>query len=162
MSDKFLYTLTLASLLGCGLLAGLFYAFSSFVMRGLADMPPEQGLAAMQAINQAVSNPWFMLGFLGTPALCLTAGVVSLVRWGEPGSVSMLVGAVLYLVGGLLLTIVFHIPRNNAMALLDPTAADSAAKWAHYVTVWTAGNHIRTLASLAATAFFAVSLSQLS
>lgn len=54
-----------ASALGCGLMAGFFYAFSILVMRSLATLPPSQGIAPMQSINVVVINPWFMTPFLG-------------------------------------------------------------------------------------------------
>jgi uncharacterized membrane protein len=161
MTDSWIYVLTLAAALGSGLLAGLFYAFSSFVMKGLADLPPAQGIAAMNSINAAVQNPVFMLGFLGTPAICLAAGVAAVVRWGRPGSTFLLIGSVLYLVGAFVLTVAFHIPRNNALAALDPASPSSVEKWTNYVSVWTAGNHVRTLTALAAAAFFTAALRQL-
>ena len=40
-----------AAVLGCGLVAGIFFAFSTFVMRALGRRPAGEGIAAMQAIN---------------------------------------------------------------------------------------------------------------
>ncbi|WP_010496926.1 hypothetical protein [Paenibacillus elgii] len=54
-----LFGLTYASALGSGLIAGLFFAFSTFVMSALARLPAEQGIAAMQSINVTVLNPLF-------------------------------------------------------------------------------------------------------
>jgi hypothetical protein len=51
-----LYPLTLIAAVGCGLVAGVFFAFSSFVMNALARLQPAQGVAAMQAINLAAIN----------------------------------------------------------------------------------------------------------
>ena len=48
MIDDTLFALTLVSALGCGLIAGAFFAFSSFVMKALGRLPPPQGIAAMQ------------------------------------------------------------------------------------------------------------------
>ena len=42
-----LYPLTLIAAIGCGLVAGVFFAFSSFVMKALARLQPAQGVAAM-------------------------------------------------------------------------------------------------------------------
>jgi uncharacterized membrane protein len=60
------FILTLLSALGSGLIAGVFFAFSTFVMRALGRLPPHEGIAAMQSINIVVINPWFMTAFLGT------------------------------------------------------------------------------------------------
>lgn len=61
---------TVLSALGCGLMAGVFFAFSTFVMKALGALPPAQGIAAMQSINVAVINRWFMAAFFGTALLC--------------------------------------------------------------------------------------------
>lgn len=156
--DALIVTLTLLAVLGAGLVAGVFFAFSTFVMRALAQIPAPQGIAAMQAINVTVLNPWFLGAFVGTAVLCAAGVVVSLVRWSEPGSVYLLAGSVVYLVGCIVQTRVFHIPRNNALAALDPSDADSAQRWTWFVSTWTAWNHVRTAASAAAAVLFAVSL----
>ena len=57
MINELLFTLTLITALGCGLVAGILYAFSSSVMKALARLPSAQGIAAMQSINVAVFNP---------------------------------------------------------------------------------------------------------
>ena len=71
--DQLLSVLTLVAALGCGLIAGVFFAFSTFVMRALARLSPSEGIAAMQSINITVLNPWFLGAFLGTAAACLLA-----------------------------------------------------------------------------------------
>ena len=76
--DQWLFALTLCAALGCGLMAGVFFAFSAFVMKALARLPPGEGLAAMQSINVAVVNPWFLVAFLGTAAACLLVMLSSL------------------------------------------------------------------------------------
>lgn len=64
--QQYYFALKLFSVLGCGLMAGVFFAFSSFVMNALARLQPTQGIAAMQSINITVINPLFMAPFLGT------------------------------------------------------------------------------------------------
>ena len=53
MINGLLFALTFISALSCGLMAGVFFAFSPFVMNGLARLPAQQGIAAMQFINAA-------------------------------------------------------------------------------------------------------------
>jgi uncharacterized membrane protein len=158
MNDKLLFALTLISALGCGLMAGFFFAFSACVMKALARLPPEQGIAAMQSINVAVINPVFLSAFLGTAAACVLLAISALVRWHRPGGVYLLAGSLLYLVGTLLVTLVFNVPRNNALAASAPASADGAILWAGYLTSWTAWNHVRTAAALAAAAALTVAL----
>ena len=152
------FALTLFAAVGCGLVAGVFFAFSTFVMKALSRLPAGEGLAAMQSINIAVLNRWFMGVFLGTSAICVLALVSSLLRWHEPGAICLLVGSTLYLVGSLLVTALFNLPRNNSLASILPTDPDVASRWADYLAVWTAWNHVRTAASLAAAVSFSVAL----
>ncbi len=49
---------------GAATIGGVFFAFSTFVMRALRDLEPRQGLTAMQAINRAAPNPLFMTAAL--------------------------------------------------------------------------------------------------
>ena len=158
MIDDLIFVLTLVSALGCGLIAGVFFAFSAFVMKALARLPPVQGIAAMQAINVAVLNRWFFAAFFGTAAACVLLAVSSLLMWHEPDVIYRLLGSALYLVGTILVTIVFNVPRNDALAAVDPASADGASLWAGYVTSWTAWNHVRTAAALAAAALLTIAL----
>lgn len=161
MIERMLFALTLAAVLGCGLVAGLFFAFSAFVMRALASIPPAQGIAAMQSINVAVINPLFGAVFFGTAAVCLALAVWSPFLWHRPGAVILLAGSLLYLAGTMLVTFVCNVPRNDALAAIDPTTADAAGTWAGYVSGWTAWNHVRTVAALAAAASFSIALCRL-
>ena len=157
--DQLLFALTLVAALGCGLIAGIFFAFSTFVMKALARLPSNEGIAAMQSINVVVLNPWFLVAFFGTGAACVLALISALMRWHEPGAVYLFVGSALYLVGTLLVTMVCNVPRNTSLASVAPADPDAANLWAGYVTSWTAWNHVRTAAALAAAASFSVALS---
>lgn len=152
MIDRLLLALTIFSVLGCALMAGVFFAFSSFVMNALARLSPAQGIAAMQSINVAVINPFFMAAFFGTATTCIVLAVSSLLRWRKPGAAYVLVGSLLYLAGTILVTIMFNVPRNDALAVVNPASADGTSLWGGYVSSWTAWNHVRTAAALAAAA----------
>lgn len=150
--DTILLGLTLFAALGCGLVAGIFFAFSSFIMRALDRLPAAQGISAMQSINVVVINPSFLALFFGTAVACLLLAVTSLLRWHKPGAGYLLVGSLLYLVGTILVTIVFNVPRNDLLATVDAASADGTRLWADYVMSWTLWNHVRTAAALAAAA----------
>ena len=149
---------TLVSALGCGLVAGIFFAFSTFVMKALANLPPPQGIAAMQSINVVVINPWFLTVFLGTAGVCVIVMIGSLLRWHDPGTLYLLAGSVLYLVGTVLVTMLFNVPRNNALANVAPHTSEAATLWVSYLSSWTAWNHARTIAALVASALFTIAL----
>lgn len=158
MNTSTLFALKLFSTLGCGLIAGVFFAFSTFVMKALAQQPTAQGIATMQSINITVINPWFMTAFLGTAATCLFLAVSSLLKWHRPGAIHLLAGSVLYLIGTFLVTIAFNVPLNDALAIANPNSTKGATQWAKYLTNWTFWNHVRTVAAIAASAFFANAL----
>ena len=158
MIDDLLIALTLITALGYGLVAGILYAFSTSVMKALARLPAAQGIAAMQSINITVINPLFMGAFFGTAAACVLVVVFSVLRWNEAGAAYLLSGGLAYLIGTILVTMVFNVPRNNALAAVDPASANGARLWASYVTGWTAWNHVRTAAALAAAALLTIAL----
>ncbi|MBD2028321.1 anthrone oxygenase family protein [Leptolyngbya sp. FACHB-711] len=157
MSHQWLFTLKLFSVLGCGLIAGVFFAFSTFVMRALAQRPSAEGIAAMQAINTAVINPWFMAAFLGTAVTCLVMAVASALRWTQPESY-VLIASLFYLVGSFGVTIMFNVPLNDALAIVKPGSSEGGSLWANYLINWTFWNHVRTIASLVAAALFTIAL----
>ena len=158
MIDDLIFVLTFVSALGCGLIAGVFFAFSAFVMKALARLPPAQGIAAMQAINVAVLNRWFFAAFFGTAAACVLLAVSSLLMWHAPGAIYRLIGSALYLIGTILVTIIFNVPRNDALAAVEADSADGANRWAQFVPGWTAWNHVRAVAALAAAASLTIAL----
>lgn len=151
-----LFALTLLSALGCGMVAGVFFAFSAFVMKALARLPASQGIAAMQAINAAALTPAFMAALLGTALACAALIVSAFLTWGEPFAAYLLVGGALYLVGVIGPTIVYHVPRNEALAGLEPQGAED--HWSRYLSGWTAWNHLRFAAALAASATLVAAL----
>jgi uncharacterized membrane protein/ketosteroid isomerase-like protein len=153
-----IFFLALLSALGSGLVAGIFFAFSNFVMKALERLPPAQGIAAMQSINVVVLNRWFFAVFFGTALCCLALATIPFVRWHTPGAGYLLVGSLLYLVGTILVTIACNVPLNDALAAVDPMSVDAGRVWTNYLNNWTAWNHVRTIAALAAAASFTVAL----
>ena len=147
------FALALLSALGSGLIAGVFFAFSAFVMRALARLPPAQGIAAMQSINVVVLNPVFLGVFLGTAALCAASVVAGLLR-GAAGGAFVIAGAALYLGGTFLVTIAANVPWNDALAAAAPDDPAAADTWRLYSRRWTAWNHVRAFCALAAMASF--------
>jgi uncharacterized membrane protein len=151
------FPVKLLAAIGCGLIAGVFFTFSTFVMKALAQQPVAQGIATMQAINLTVINPWFMTVFLGTAIACIGITIAALLKWHQPNAIYLLMGSLLYLVGTFGVTMVCNVPLNDALAIVDPNSADGAALWAKYLTDWTFWNHVRTVAGIAASVTFIVS-----
>ncbi len=138
--------------LGAGLMAGLFFAFSTSVMSALGRIPPPAGMAAMQSINVTILNPVFFAVFFGTALLSVVLIVGVLAGWSDMSAAPLLAGSVLYLAGCMAVTILFNVPLNNALAAAD--AAGGAAVWSRYLAEWVPWNHVRTVACLASCAAF--------
>ena len=142
------------SAIGCGLLGGLYFAFSAFIMTSLGRIDRGAGIAAMKAINVDIVKSLFMPLFLLTTVSAAALVVLAIVRWGEPGAVAMLLGGIVYVLGMFVVTMIFNVPLNNALAAVDPASGEAASTWARYLKDWTLWNHVRTLACTAATILF--------
>jgi uncharacterized membrane protein len=144
----------IAAALGSGLIAGIFFAFSTFIMQAFARLPADQGIAAMQSINTAILRSPFMAVFLLTVALSVFIAVMAIVYWRGSVSILMIAGAALYIVATFLSTIVFNVPLNDALDKVDGRTAEAAQLWTTYLSDWTRWNHLRTVASLLASCAF--------
>jgi uncharacterized membrane protein len=158
MLERTLFTLTFAAAIGSGLVAGIFFAFSTFVMAALGRIPPEQGIAAMQSINITVLNPAFLTAFLGTGVVCVALAAGSYVWWGEASGKLLLAASLIYLVGCIGVTMVCNVPLNDALAAVRPDTPEAAALWSNHLTLWTNWNHLRTVAPLLSAILFMAAL----
>lgn len=158
-----LLTTTLASAIGSGLMSGLFFTFSNFVMKALIKLPPPQGSVAMQNVNVAIINPWFMLMFLGTALTSLVTIVLAVRDWGTSAAALAFSGGVLYLIGCTAITMSCNVPLNDRLAAqTDSDASALTAEWQNYVQRWLPWNHVRTVATLAASITFVLAFRTLS
>jgi uncharacterized membrane protein len=149
--------LTTIAAVGAGVSGGVFFAFSTFVMKALGRLPAAEGISAMNAINKAAPAPLFMLALFGTGAVAVAASVAALRHLDQRWAVCVLAGTALYLVC-LIVTAAYHVPRNNALALVDPAAPGAGQTWARYLSSWTAWNHVRTVTAVAGSAAFILAL----
>lgn len=156
MSGKLLSALVLAGALSSALVAGMFYAFSSFIMAALARVPPAEGMRAMNAINVTVITPSFMALFMGTAVLGIALAIWSLFSISQADSQLVLLGALLYLLGCFGVTMAFNVPLNDQLA-----AAPTEVLWHSYLRTWTMWNSVRTAAAaLSSAVLVAVALRQ--
>jgi uncharacterized membrane protein len=156
--ERLVYIAIFAAALASGLVAGIFFAFSTFVMGALGRLPQAAGISAMQSINVVVINPVFLSVFMGTAILGVGLAIAALIGWSPARSLYLIAGGVLYVGGCFLVTMLCNVPLNNALAAIAPDSAESAKIWARYLTDWTNWNHVRTAASLAASVFFILAL----
>jgi uncharacterized membrane protein len=148
--SRLLQYVTLATALGCGLSAGVFFAFSAFVMPALDRLPSAQSIRAMNSINKLAVTPVFMTALLGTALACAVLGVWAVVSWGERPAALVLAGSALFLVGAIVVTAAANVPLNDGLMNVDPDGPGAAVRWSSYLADWTAWNHARAATSLAA------------
>lgn len=143
-----------AALMGAALIGGVFFAFSSFIMKALGRVPSSEGIAAMQSINVVVLNRSFLGLFMGTAAISVLIVVLAVMDWGQPRAPYLLAGALLYIVGTFLVTALGNVPLNDQLEAVEAASAEAAALWQHYLVRWTSLNTLRTAAAtLSALAF---------
>ena len=158
--DQLIPVVGTMALLGSALVGGIFFAFSSFIMKALAGVPSAEGIGAMQSINVVVINPSFLGAFFGTAVLSLVAGGLALANWGSPSASFFLGGALFYLVGTILVTMLGNVPLNNQLAAVSATDPGTRKVWEHYLDRWTMWNHVRTAAAMAAALLYSLGLMQ--
>lgn len=161
MVEKLLFPLTLSSTLGSGMIAGLLFVFSNFMMKVLARMSPENGISTMQAINTAIVNPLFLLIFLGSALACVANVIYCFMHWNQPGISFLLAGSAMYLIGTFGVTIAFNVPLNDTLASIDASNPSSVQVWKDYLAAWTVWNHVRTIAAIIATGLLTMAVYQL-
>jgi uncharacterized membrane protein len=157
-----LLTLTGATLT-TGLIAGIFYAYACSVTLGLALLPDEQYVEAMQAINATVRNGVFAFSFFGAALFLVLALVVHTPRLRTRRFMLIALAAVLYIGGGFMLTFLVNVPMNQELALVSSEAAPAtlAQIRAEYEGPWNFWNGVRTLfSSLAFLALIGAGLSR--
>ncbi len=143
---------------GCGVMAGVYFTFSAFVMRSLARLDPAAGIAAMQSINDVILRSAFLPLFFATTLAAAGAVILGLTAPDRAGAGWMMGGGALYVAGMFVCTVVFNVPLNERLKAVDPASAHGAEIWALYLRRWVPWNHVRTVASTAATILFIMAL----
>jgi|tagenome__1003787_1003787.scaffolds.fasta_scaffold20202830_2 uncharacterized membrane protein len=134
--------LTAAATVGSGLLAGVFFAFSAFVMAGLRRLPEPAGATAMRSINVTAQRPPLMIALFGVSTLCVVVIVRALTTWSQPGAAWLLTGAGLTIAGALGVTVAINVPLNDRLE-------SGTVTWSRFLAGWDPANHARTILCLA-------------
>lgn len=149
-----------AALIGAALIGGVFFAFSSFIMKALGRLPSQEGIAAMQSINVVVLNRTFLGLFTGTAAICVLVIVLAVMEWGGARGWYFVEGALLYIVGTFLVTTFGNVPLNDQLEAVEAASPEAAALWQHYLVRWTSFNTLRTVAAALSALAFTLALLQ--
>ncbi len=133
------------------LIAGIFLAFSDFVMKSLNRMEEAAAIEAMQSINLWVYRSVFMIGLYSMTLVSL----VVIVLWGfANGPVQFAIGGALFLSGVIFVSGAGNIPLNHQLAVLNANELASKEFWIGYVQKWSALNHLRVAGSVLAALSF--------
>ncbi len=144
--------LTLATLVGSGVVTGILLIFSNAVMPSLARHA--QGADAMVTINERILNPTFLLLFMGTTLACAALAALTLLGHGAGGPFTLL-GCALYIVGVFGVTAAFNVPMNDRLAATPAASPERTAYWATYLERWTRWNTVRSVLGVAGTTLLA-------
>lgn len=142
-----------ATVISTGLMAGIYFAFSVFIMSAFKTIPDTSAAIAMNAINKVIVKSAFMPVFFGSSLLAIV--LVFLALGDERAGLIMLAGGV-YILGMLLCTVLFNVPLNNR--LLKASLENQAEIWQNYVIEWTRWNHVRSISSLLAFILYVLAL----
>jgi uncharacterized membrane protein len=160
VNDKLTLIVTWLSIGGGALSAGVFFDWSVFIMPSLNRLTASQAVISMQEMNRFAPGPFFGLALTGTTVTSAILIISSLFRLNDPGSIALLAGGVLFIVGGILVTAFANIPLNNELGGFDPSSADIARQWSDFFRSWQLWNHVRAITTFAATICFVIALRQ--
>ena len=145
--SPFFFILIQLSILAYALVAGVFLAFSDFIMRSLSLTGGTGGVEAMQVINREVFRWVFMALFLGMAAMSLVIVGYGATNLAHPSGGLILVAGLVYLSGCFVVTVFFNVPMNEALAGMNLSDDATHAYWTGtYLPRWTFWNTVRTLA----------------
>ncbi|GIJ00284.1 putative membrane protein [Sediminihabitans luteus] len=143
---------------GTGVVAGVFFAFSAVVMPALRRSSPALAAGAMRAVNHAAVRWPLLVALFGTGLAVVVAPVLVVVAADDGGPVLgwVIAGAVVYVAGGVGVTIAGNVPLNNRIDRVE--IGEARAFWPEYAERWTAWNDIRTASCVVACVLLVTSL----
>ena len=149
----------IAGCVGSGMMAGLFSAFSTFMMKALSSLHSSEGMKAMQAINRLIVRPSFLIVFFGTGAICLASAYLASEVPGA--SLLTMAASAIYVLSCIVSTLAFNVPLNNALESANPNSEEGRALWTRYLSSWTRWNHLRSVATIVTTFLLAIAIADL-
>lgn len=156
MTDDLILIACAAAVVACGLIAGVFLAFSDFVMKSLFAASPAGGIEAMQLINRKVYGSVFMVLLIAMLVTSVALVPYAVVYMTIPAAAWIISGCVLYVIGVFIVTVAFNVPMNQRLDAMNHESTETASYWIVYASSWTLWNHVRTIASAASAVSFLI------
>lgn len=147
MTTEFILYASASAALITGIIAGVFMAFSDFVMRSLSAASPVVGIQSMQLINRKVYGSVFLVLLLGMAPVSAAIATYAYTSLSGPAASWLITGGAIYVLGVFVVTMAGNVPMNKRLDGMDKDTPASTAYWAIYAKVWTNWNHLRTVAS---------------
>ncbi|UCH50331.1 MAG: DUF1772 domain-containing protein [Betaproteobacteria bacterium] len=148
-SSMIALALTIAAI-SAGLMAGVYFAFSGFIMRSFDQLGAAPAADAMNSINEVILRSWFMPLFFGSTLLYAALAIWAIFDADLPGRWLVFATGLTYVIGMFVCTAAFNVPLNNRLKDAGRDDNAKAETWTHYFKYWTRWNHLRTICSLAA------------
>lgn len=130
-----------------GLLAGLYFAYSTSVIPAFTHLSDQSYVDAFQRINVAIENPVFFLVFTAAPV----ALIWSAISHYRKKDMLPALAAGIFIVGSLGVTMMGNVPLNDKLAETDlatATAQQISAARDAFEGPWNGLHAVRTVASV--------------
>lgn len=157
LAPRLLEVATVTGAVGAGVVGGVLFGFSSFVMRALDRLAGDRAIEAMQSIDRHAPSLAFMGAMFGTAGTATALGVEGVQRLDQPDGALLTFGAGAYL-ASLLVTVTYHVPRNARLARLVTPVADATSIWRSHSRSWTRANHVRAALAITAAILFTLAI----
>lgn len=141
-----------------GLMAGIYFAFSAFIMKSLNQLPDLQAAQAMNKINDVIVNTIFLPVFFGSTLWYAGLIVWVVADWQGSHSGLFVLAALIYIVGMFFVTAFGNVPLNNKLKEMARSDYSLVVYWDEYQSTWTQLNHIRSLSCIASCAVLTIGL----
>jgi uncharacterized membrane protein len=144
-----------------GLMAGIYFAFSVFIMKALGQLPPTNGAQAMNKINDVIVNTGFLPLFFGSTLWYAGLVIWTITDWQGQASVLFIISALIYIIGMFFVTAFGNVPLNNQLKSLEDRNGELEDFWNVYLRTWLNLNHIRTLSCISSCTLLILGFMQL-
>ncbi len=134
--------------ISAGLMAGVYAAFSTFIMRSFDQLGPTPATNSMNAINEVILRSSFMPLFFGSTLLYAVLGGYAVFADELAGRWILFSASIIYVLGMFVSTAAFNVPLNNRLAAVANEPAQHASTWSDYYHRWTRWNHSRGICSV--------------
>lgn len=146
------------SIVGFGLMAGFFWAYSANVNIAMLQMDAATYATVQSAFNRNVRHALFFTFFFGPPAVAALALAAAWQDWRQGWFVTLAVSALLYLLGIIVFTAQVNLPLNAHTESWNPASVPD--NWQEIRKRWNSANLWRAWASASCFALATLALAR--